>query len=240
MVQAVAKNRRVPLAWKKLNQYISLHWNNFIRQQNGLIMEMYDRVCRVMRIPQIMGWWGIVLIQQTNATEAELPFWRRGKSYFLSLDSRLRYNGSRGRCVGPVVFFFFFFLQGEWETSQFWGFWTKIPVSVNRRQNEKCLEVIITGIFIAFALFQQKSMPVWLMCFSNLISTTFLPCLASLFTNNSQQMPGESFHQIFSHSDVLEHVVFLWRAAFLGMCTDSLIVLFPVISGALCLSVATR
>lgn len=47
-------------------------------------MEMYDRVWRVMRIPQIMGWWGIVLIQQTNATEAELPFRRMETSYFLS------------------------------------------------------------------------------------------------------------------------------------------------------------
>lgn len=28
------------------------------------------------------------------------------------------------------------------------------------------------------------------MSFSNRISKTFLPCLASLFTNNSQQMPG--------------------------------------------------
>lgn len=53
-------------------------------------------------------------------------------------------------------------------------------------------------------------------------------------------MPSESFHQMFRRSDVLDHVVFLWRAAFLGMCADSLIVLFPVISGALCLSVATR
>lgn len=160
----------------------------------------------------------------------------KGKELFP--ESRLRYNGSRGRCVGPVVIFFF--LQGEWETSQFWGFWTKIPVSVNRRQNEKCLEAIITGSFIAFVLFQQQSMPVWLICFSNLISKIFLPCLASILTNNSQQMPGESFHQMFRRSDLLEHVVFLWRAAFLGMCADSLIVLFPVISGALCLSVATR
>lgn len=67
-------------------------------------MEMYGRVWCVMRIPQIMGWWGIVLIQQTNVAEAELPFWRRGKELFP--ESRLSYNRSWGRCVGPVVIFF--------------------------------------------------------------------------------------------------------------------------------------
>lgn len=51
-----------------------------------------------------MGWWGIVLIQQTNVAEAELPFWRRGKELFP--ESRLSYNRSWGRCVGPVVIFF--------------------------------------------------------------------------------------------------------------------------------------
>lgn len=45
---------------------------------------------------------------------------------------------------------------------------------------------------------------------------------------------------MFRHSNVLDHVVFLWRAAFLGMCADSLIVLFPVISEALCLGVVTH
>lgn len=48
-------------------------------------MEMYGRVCLVMKIPQIMGWWGIVLIQQTSAAETELPFWREGKELFISL-----------------------------------------------------------------------------------------------------------------------------------------------------------
>lgn len=65
-------------------------------------MEMYGRVWRVMRIPQIMGWWGIVLIQQTNAAETELPFWIKGRSQLFP-ESRLRSNGSWGRCVGLVV-----------------------------------------------------------------------------------------------------------------------------------------
>lgn len=158
----------------------------------------------------------------------------KGKELFP--ESRLRYNRSWGRCVGLVVILF----QGEWETSQFWGFCTKIPASVSTRRNEKGLEAIIMVSFVSFVLFQQQSKPVWLMSFSNLISQTSLPCLASHCTNNSQQMPSESFHQMFRRSDVLDHVVFLWRAAFLGMCVDSLIVLFPVISGALCLSVASR
>lgn len=54
---------------------------------------MYGRVWRVMRIPQIMGWWGIVLIQQTDAMETELPFWRKGRSQLFP-ESRLRSNGS--------------------------------------------------------------------------------------------------------------------------------------------------
>lgn len=81
---------------------------------------MYDRVWRVMRIPQIMGWWGIVLIQQTNATEAELPFWRRGKELFP--ESRLRYNRSWGRCVGPVLMSFFFFFSGGVGDLTVWRF----------------------------------------------------------------------------------------------------------------------
>lgn len=54
---------------------------------------MYGRVWRVMRIPQIMGWWGIVLIQQTDAMETELPFWRKGRSQLFP-ESRPRSNGS--------------------------------------------------------------------------------------------------------------------------------------------------
>lgn len=46
----------------------------------------------------------------------------------------------------------------------------------------------------------------------------------------------QSLDQMFRRSDVLDHVVFLRRAAFLGMCADSLIVLFPVISEGLCLA----
>lgn len=63
---------------------------------------MYGRVWCVMRIPQIMGWWGIVLIQQTNAAETELPFWIKGRS-LLFPESRPRSNGSWGRSVGLVV-----------------------------------------------------------------------------------------------------------------------------------------
>lgn len=45
---------------------------------------------------------------------------------------------------------------------------------------------------------------------------------------------------MFRRSYVLDHVVFLWLAAFLGMCAGSLIVLFPVISEALCLDMVTH
>lgn len=111
---------------------------------------------------------------------------------------------------------------------------------MNTTRNEKGLEAIIMVSSVSFVLFQQQSKPVRLMSFSNFRSQTSLPCLASHGSNNSQQIPGESFHQMLRRSDVLDHGVFLWRAAFLGICADSLIVLFPVISGALCLSVATR
>lgn len=77
-------------------------------------MEIYGRVCRVIRIPQIMGWWGIVLIQQTNSAETELPFWRKGRSQLFP-ESRLRPNRSWGSCVGLLVF------SGDWETPQFQG-----------------------------------------------------------------------------------------------------------------------
>lgn len=63
-------------------------------------MEMYGRVWRVMRIPQIMAWWGIVLIHQTNAAETELPFWRKGRSRLFP-ESRLRSNGAWGKICGP-------------------------------------------------------------------------------------------------------------------------------------------
>ena len=56
---------------------------------------MYGRVWRVMRIPQIMGWWGIVLIQQANAAETELPFWRKGRRQLFP-EYRPRSNGSWG------------------------------------------------------------------------------------------------------------------------------------------------
>lgn len=44
---------------------------------------------------------------------------------------------------------------------------------------------------------------------------------------------------MFRQSSVPDHVVFLRRAAFLGMCAVSLIVLFPVIQEALCLCMVT-
>lgn len=66
-----------------------------------------------------MGWWGIVLIQQTSAAETKLPFWRKGKSPLFP-ESTLRSNGSRRSCVGLLEVLVSFFLR--WETPQFGGF----------------------------------------------------------------------------------------------------------------------
>lgn len=97
-------------------------WNILIRRQTGVIIEMYGRVCRVMKMPQIMGWWGIVLIQQTSAAETKLPFWRKGKSPLFP-ESTLRSNGSRRSCVGLMeVFVSFFFEVGDPTVWRVWGF----------------------------------------------------------------------------------------------------------------------
>ena len=86
-------------------------------------MEMYGRAWRVMRIPQIMGWWGIVLIQQTNAADTKLPFWRKGKEPVIS------------RSNGEAVWAWWCFLGGGGDPTvlRVWGFCMcecmKIPVS---------------------------------------------------------------------------------------------------------------
>lgn len=106
-------------------------------------MEIYDRVWRVLRIPQIMGWWGIVLIQQTIATETELPFWRKRRSQLFP-EYWLKSNGSYGRCVGLLVIFWG---VGDLTVLRFWGFYIceciKIPASEIVRHIHKSPKVII-------------------------------------------------------------------------------------------------
>ena len=54
-----------------------------------------------------MGWWGIVLIQQTDAAETELPFWRRGRSQLFPESTQARdlmdHGGSRAGHCGVVL-----------------------------------------------------------------------------------------------------------------------------------------
>lgn len=67
--------------------------------------------CGMLGIPQIMGWWGIVLIQQTDAEEAELPLWRLGGRQLFP-ECRPRSNVSWAK---SAVFIFF-------KPSKFLGF----------------------------------------------------------------------------------------------------------------------
>lgn len=63
-------------------------------------MEMYGRVWRVMVVPQIMGCWRIVLIQQTNAVElGGAAILEKANQLFPK--SMLRSDGSLGKVCGP-------------------------------------------------------------------------------------------------------------------------------------------
>lgn len=89
---------------------------------------------------------GIVLIQQTNAAETELPFWRKGRSQLFP-ECRLRSDGSGGKlCVCGCSFF------GGW-----WGLrprvlrvlrfcickWIKNTCQWDYKSESKSVEVVI-------------------------------------------------------------------------------------------------